>query len=148
LIALVALFLVAFAVVSALLARIWSGDGAEQSAVTELVKDEARGDAAAVIKAVKGCAGNAVCRARATANAATLKRPGHVSVLQYTPSTGFSLGSTLGTARIAWEVVDETRPIVQCVRVRRAGDVFSGITIELLNVSKRISSDADCPTRF
>jgi hypothetical protein len=32
--------------------------------------------------------------------------------------------------------------------VRRAGNAISGITIELLELSRRIKSDADCPGRF
>jgi hypothetical protein len=148
LIAAIVAALVVFGVVSALLARIWSGDGAEQSAVTALISDEARGDAAAMIADIRGCSASTACRARATYDAATLKHPGHVSVIDYGASTGFSLTSTMGTARVAWEIVDETKPVVQCVRVRRAGNVFSGITIELLKISKRINSGADCPARY
>jgi hypothetical protein len=39
-------------------------------------------------------------------------------------------------------------PIVQCVRVRRAGNVFSGLRVELLVLTRRIKTDADCPARF
>jgi hypothetical protein len=148
LIALIALAIVVFFVVSTVLARVWSGDGAEQSAVTLLLRDEARGDSAGMVRAITGCSASPACQAQAAADAAALKRPGHVSILQYTPSTGFSLGSTLGTARVAWEVVNETKPIVQCVRIRRAGNAFSGITIELLKISERIAADGDCPARF
>jgi hypothetical protein len=148
LIALIASIAVVFLLVSAVLARVWSGDGAEQSAVTALLHDEARGDAAAMIAAIQGCANSPACRARARYDAGALDRPGSVSILQYVPSTGFSLGGTLGTARVAWEIVDETRPIVQCVRVRRAGNALSGIKIELLAITTRLRTDADCPLRF
>jgi hypothetical protein len=149
LLALIALGFVVFAVVSALLARIWSSDSAEQSAVTALLSDEARGDSQALISAIKGCAASPACRARAATDASALRRPGHVSIIEYTPSTGFSLSSTLGTARVVWEVVDETKPITQCVLVRRAGNALSGITIELLKVSLRLKrSDADCPAHY
>jgi uncharacterized ParB-like nuclease family protein len=147
-IALLVTVVILFLAVSAVLARVWSGDGAEQSAVTALVADEARGDAAAMIAAMTGCTGDPTCRARVAADAATLKRAGPVSVLQYQASTGFSLTSTRGAARIAWEVVDKTRPIVQCVRVRRAGNALSGIHIELLEISARLNSSAGCPKRF
>lgn len=148
LIALIVACVALFLVISALLARVFTADGAEQSAVTALLRAEARGDAAAMVKAIESCSTSAACRARAAQDAAALKRPGHVSILQYRQSTGFSLGSTVGTARVAWEVLDETKPIVQCVRVRRAGDVLSGITIELLEISPRLRADADCPGRF
>jgi hypothetical protein len=147
LIALVVACVAVFLAISAVLARVFSADGAEQSAVTALLREEARGDAPAMAKAIKGCSASAACEARVARDAADLKRPGHVSILQYTQSTGFSLGSTVGTARVAWEVVDETKPIVQCVRVRRAGNALSGITIELLEISLRIRGDADCPGR-
>jgi hypothetical protein len=116
--------------------------------VTALIAAEARGDASAMIATMHGCAPNPACRARAAADAATLKRPGTVSVLQYQSSTGFSLGTTLGAARIAWEVVDETKPIVQCVRVKRAGNALSGIHIELLEISVRLTSTVNCPKTF
>jgi hypothetical protein len=148
LIALIAAGVILFLAVSALLARVWTGDGAEQSAVTTLIKAEARGDAPAMIAAMHDCAPHPSCRSRAAADAAALKRPGTVSVLQYQSSTGFSLTSTLGAARIAWEVVDETKPIVQCVRVKRAGNALSGIHIELLRISVRLKSTANCPKRF
>lgn len=137
-----------FLAVSALLARVWSGDGAEQSAVTTLIQEEARGDAQAMIATMHDCAPSAACRERASEDAIDLKRAGSVSVLQYQSSTGFSLASTLGTARIAWEVVDETKPIVQCVRVRRAGNALTGIHIELLEISVRLKSSANCPKHF
>jgi hypothetical protein len=148
LIALIVLCVVVFLLVSGLLARAFSGDSAEQSAVTALVRDEARGNAAAMIATIKGCSASPACRERARYNAAKLKHPGNVSVIDYNASTGFSLGSTLGTARVAWEIVTETKPVVQCVRVRRAGNILSGITVELLKISKRINSGADCPARY
>lgn len=147
-IALLVVVVILFLVVSAMLARVWSGDGAEQSAVAALLKDEARGDATAMIAAMTGCSSDPGCRARAAANASALKRAGAVSVLQYQASTAFSLTSTLGDARVAWEVVDETKPIVQCVRVRRAGNALSGIHIELLEISARLKSSGSCPKRL
>jgi hypothetical protein len=148
LIALIAVGVVLVLFVSAVLARVWSGDGAEQSAVTALLRAEARGDAAAMISDIQGCASSPACTARVRYDAATLKRPGSFSILQYTPSTGFSLTGTLGSARIAWEVVDETKPITQCVRVRRAGNALSGIRIELLAITRRLSAAGSCPARY
>lgn len=148
LIALILVCVALFLVISAVLARVWSGDSAEQSAVTALVRDEARGNAAAMIASIKGCASSSACRTRVQYDAATLKRPGHVSVIDYSSSTGFSLGSTLGTARVAWVIVSRSTPVVQCVRVRRAGNAITGLKIELLEISTRISSDSDCPAHY
>jgi hypothetical protein len=146
-IALIAIVLVPFLAVSVLLARVFSADGAERSAITSLVEAEARGDSAAVIAALERCGAGGQCRALALSLAAALKRPGHVTILQIEPSSGFSLGSTLGTARVAWRAGSQL-PVVQCVRVRRAGDALSGLHIELLTVSPQIRSDAGCPARF
>ena len=54
LVALIALGIVVFVVVSALLARAFSVDGAEQSAITSVLQAEARGDAAGVVGADQG----------------------------------------------------------------------------------------------
>lgn len=138
---------VLFLVLSALLTRALSVGGAEDSAITELVRAEARGDRAAVVSAIAGCQTDAACQARATGVTATLRRPGDVSIIEITRSSGFALGSTLGTARVAW-LAGGSLPRVQCVRVRHTGNVLTGFAVRLLKVSARIRSDADCPSRF
>jgi hypothetical protein len=144
---LVPIAVIVFLGVSALLARAWTADGAESSAITDLVKAEARGDTPVLIAAIHDCRSHPACRARAAANATKLRRAGSVSIIQLQPSTGFTLTSTLGTARVAWEV-GSSLPIVQCVRVRRAGNVFKGLRVELLQVSTRITTNAACPAHF
>jgi hypothetical protein len=139
---------IVFLVLSALLARVLSANSAEQSAITSLVKDQARGDANAVIADIAGCRISPACRARATYNTATLRHPGAVSIIQIQPSTSFSIAGTLGTARVAWNVTGRPHPIVQCVRVRRTGNAISGLRVHLLIVSRRITSDKPCPARF
>lgn len=136
-----------FVFISGVLARAFSIDGAERSAITGLVQAEARGDQNGVLARIQGCNVSVQCRARVSQDVIALAHPGAVSILQLEPSAGFSLTSTLGTARVAWNV-ESSLPIVQCVRVRRAGNVFSGLRVELLSLSARIKSDSDCPTRF
>ena len=70
-----------------------------------------------------------------------------LSIIQLQPSTSFSLGGTEGTARVAWNA-GGSLPIVQCVKVRRAGNPISGLSVQLLVVSKRIASDAACPAHY
>jgi hypothetical protein len=147
LIGLILLGLALFVVISALLARVLSIDGAEQAAITSLVQAEARGDARAVIAQIKGCSRSAACSQRAAKDALKLTRPGKVVLLELNQSAGFSLTSTLGTARVAWRA-GSALPVVQCVRVRRAGNVLSGLHVELLDVSRRIKTDADCPANY
>ena len=139
--------LVLFLVISALLARAFSVGGAEDSALTDLVTAEAHGNTHAVMSEIDGCAASVACRDRAIQVSAALKRPGAISIIQITESAGFSLGSTLGTARVAW-LVGGSLPRVQCVRVRHAGNVLDGFTVHLLKVSVRIPSSHDCPSRF
>jgi hypothetical protein len=136
-----------FLVISALLARVFSANSAEQSAITALVQSEARGNVDEIVGDITGCQADAACRQRATTNAAALQHAGSVSIIQLQPSTSFSLGGTEGTARVAWNV-GSSLPIVQCVKVRRAGNPISGLKVELLEVSRRIPSDAACPARY
>jgi len=137
-----------FLVVSALLARVLSLDGAERAAITALVGDEAGGNDSAALSAIAGCQRSPPCHARVAAVVAALAHPGTVSIIQIQPSAGFSLSGTVGTARVAWRV-GFSLPIVQCVRVRRAGDAISGFAIELLAISARIEpSDRACPARL
>lgn len=138
---------VVFVLISGLLARAFSIDGAEQAAITQLVQDEARGDSAAMTKLIRHCAQSASCRSRALADAAALRRSGKVSILELNPSAGFSLASTLGVARVAWKA-GSALPVTQCVRVRHAGNVISGLSIQLLEISRRIGTGADCPSQF
>jgi hypothetical protein len=136
-----------FLIISGLLARAFSANSAEQDAITSLVTAEARGDVNAVLDDILGCRTTASCRQRAATNAARLKHPGTVSIAQLTPSTSFSLAGEEGTARVAW-IVGGSKPITQCVRVRRTGNVLSGLRVELLSVTPRLKTDADCPRQF
>lgn len=144
---LISIAVLAFLVLSALLARAFSAEGAESSALSGLVSAQARGDRSGMLARIQDCRTSSACQARVARVASTLRRSGTVSILQIQLSTGFSLGGTVGTARIAWRT-GSSLPIVQCVRVRRAGSVVSGIHIELLELSLRIKSDQDCPPRF
>ncbi|MGZ4175148.1 MAG: hypothetical protein ACXVUX_02875 [Solirubrobacteraceae bacterium] len=138
---------VLFLVLSAMLARAFNVGDAENAAITSLVQAEARGDTAEVISLITGCRASAACRARAALNTAALRHPGKVGIAEINPSSSFSITSSQGTARVAW-VAGDSRPRVQCLRVRHAGSVLEGFTIELLTISRRIASDADCPSRF
>jgi hypothetical protein len=133
--------------VGAVLARVWSADGAETAAIAGLVQAEAAGDPDAMLQRIHGCRANASCRARVAQDIAALRRPGPVAILELRASTGFSLSGTLGTARVAWKVASSL-PIVQCIQVRRAGDALRGLRVQLLAISLRIKSDADCPAHF
>ncbi len=146
-IAAIAAGIVVFLAIATLLTRAFNVGDAEDAAISNLVQAEAHGDTAQVISLITGCRASAACRARAAANTAALRHPGAVSIAEINPSSTFSVASTEGTARVAW-VAGKSLPRVQCLRVRHAGNVVQGFTIELLVVSRRIPSDADCPSRF
>jgi hypothetical protein len=139
----VVLGVLVFLAISLMLARAFNAESTERTAVTDLVRAEARGDLRGATSQLTGCAANPACRTRIAANVAALHRGGTVQVLQLEASTGFSLGSTLGNARIAFRI-GTSLPAVQCVRVRRAGNVVSGLRVELLSVSRPLKGDAAC----
>jgi hypothetical protein len=143
----IALGVIVFLLISAVLARVLSIDGSERTAITLLIKDEAAGNRAAMLARIRGCGSSASCRARVTYDASSLRRPGAVSILQLAPSAGFSLTSTVGTARVAW-IAGSSLPVVQCVRVRRGGNALTGFDVELLVLSRRIASGSNCPKRY
>jgi hypothetical protein len=143
----VALGVLLFVLISAGLARVFGANGSEQSAITSLVRAEAAGDQHAMLTRIQGCTQSALCRTRVAQNATRLKRPGRVSIIQLEPSTSFSLGGMVGTARVAWSAASSL-PIVQCVRVRRSGNVFAGLKVQLLEISVRIKSDTACPAHY
>lgn len=146
LILLIAVCLVVFLAVSAILARVFSIDGAERSAITGLIQAEAKGDQAGMIKQLYHC-GDPACRQRAAYDAGKLKLPGSVSIILINPSAGFSLTGTIGTARVAWNA-GNSLPVVQCVKVQRAGNALSGLRVRLLEIGKRIKSDTACPAKY
>jgi hypothetical protein len=133
--------------VSALLARVFSAEGAERSAITALITSEAAGKTDAMLQQIDGCPASRPCRARVAHDAATLKRPGAVKIILQQSSAGFSLVSTLGVSRVAWNAGDSL-PVVQCVKVRRAGNVVSGLHVQLLAITAKLNGSSGCPPRF
>jgi hypothetical protein len=143
-----ALAILVFLGISVLLARAWNAEGTERSDITSLVRAEAGGHGQAAVAAVRKCGAAPSCRSRLTTLSQGLRRPGRVEILQLQPSTGFSLTGSLGVARVAWNTTQRPRPVVQCVQVRRAGNVLTGLDVQLLALSAPIKNDADCPRRL
>ena len=131
-----------FAGLSILLARGLTGSGAERADVLELVKAQARGDAAAVLDRLPACRREPACEQTTRERVARLRRDGRVQILTYTPSARLALTRKVGTGRVAWRAGDGL-PVVQCVRVRREGPLTGG-GVELLSVSGPIESEASC----
>jgi hypothetical protein len=142
---LVALSLLAFVAVSLGLARVLTANGAERTAIVALLEAQARGDADAVVARIDRCARRPACVERARANAARLRSSGALELVRLDPSTSFSLGGTDGVARVVWRTPSRTT-VVQCVDVRRGGDVVRGLAIELRALSRPIDRESSCPS--
>lgn len=142
LVTLIAVGAIVFLAISFLLARYLSTENRERDAVYALLRDQARGDARAMLERLDGC--DARCRANVEANARRLKRAGEVKILAYSSSTSYALGHAEGPTRVAWTIVNRQLPVVQCVQVERTGNVLAGATINLLRLSVPIDRQGTC----
>ncbi len=142
-IALIALGVLLFLLISGVLARFLSTENVERDADEALIQAEVSGDAQRVIAQLSGCRRSASCTATARANASWLRRSGNPKILTLTSPTAYALSGAEGRTRLAWAVVGG-RPVVQCVRVRRTGNFLTGITVRLVGVSAPINNEADC----
>lgn len=139
------LVVVAFVAISAVLARVLSANGAERTAIAELLEAQARGDAAEMVRRIDGCAEQPDCRAVAERNAGRLRSEGELDLVRLDPSTSFSFGGgATDTARVVWRTPSRTT-VVQCVEVRRGGDVLSGLHVDVVALSRPIERETSCP---
>jgi hypothetical protein len=139
---LIAVGVVAFLAISFVLARYLTTENRERDAVYALLRDQARGDARAMLARLDGC--DARCRAAVELDARRLKRPGDVKILAYDSSTAYALGGASGPTRVAWTIVNRQLPVVQCVEVARKGNVLTGRTISLRRLSVPIDRQGTC----
>jgi hypothetical protein len=128
--------------ISALLARGLTGPGNERSRVLDLLRAQARGDAAAVIAMLPACRAQPACAEVTRDRVASLQRPGDVEILRYTPSVQIALTRQVGIGRVVWRA-GTSLPVVQCVRVRRDGPL-TGADVELLAISAPIGGEESC----
>ena len=139
-----ALVAVVFLALSVLVARWLTAESVERDTVYRLLQAQARGDAAAMLAELNGCAAVRRCRADVERNARRLKRRGEVKILAYDSETAYALGEASGPTRVAWTIIGRQLPVVQCVQVQREGSVLSGRTINLRRLSRPISRQASC----
>jgi hypothetical protein len=130
---------------SVVLARFLSVENAERDADLALVQAEVKGNASAMLDRLSGCRRSAACVASVKANVsnARLRRAGAVKILQVESPTAYSLSGATGKTRLAWTVIG-TLPVVQCVEVRRTGNVLTGIHIALIGLSAPIPGEGKC----
>jgi hypothetical protein len=134
-----------FLAVSAGLARFLTTDNLEREKDVALIKAEARGDLASMIRQLRGCARDPACVATQRENAANprLRRAGEVKILSLSSATANSPTGATGRTRLAWTVIGGL-PVVQCIDVRRTGNALSGVHVELLSLSRPIDNEGDC----
>jgi hypothetical protein len=139
---------VLFLGISGLLARFLSAENVERDDDLALVQAEARGDVASMLAQLSGCRASPSCVAgvRAEASDPRLRRAGAVKILQLESKTAYSLFGATGKTRLAWTVIGKL-PIVQCVDVRRTGNFFSGIDVQLVALSPPIGNEGICSKR-
>ena len=138
--------MVVFVVVSAGLARVLAAASAERHAVVEIVKAQAGGDSPAVVARIEGCSARPGCRRMVMANVVRVRANGEVRVLRLDPPAALAVDTRVGTARIAWRAGNEL-PVVQCVTLRRRGDVLHGFRVAVLALSPPIGRERSCPNR-
>jgi hypothetical protein len=134
-----------FLLISGVLARFLSTENLERDADLALIEAQARGDAGAMLRRLDGCSRRPACVATVRANAANprLRRAGAVKILSLESATAYSLTGSSGRTRLAWTVIG-TLPVVQCVDVRRGGNLLTGISVKLLALSAPIQNEAGC----
>ena len=129
--------------ISLLLARALVGTGGERSAVLQILRAEAAGNADDVLDRMPRCARNPTCATVTRQRTAKLERPGRVEILNYTPSTQAAFIDVTGTARVAWRTQNRRFPVVQCVVVKRQGPLTGG-KVDVISISNPVGLEADC----
>jgi hypothetical protein len=141
--ALIALGVVALLGISFLVARWLNNDTVERGKVTKLLEEQIRGDAGAMLRRLQDC-DDPGCVAVVRRNAARLRGRGELKIALYQSQTAHALASRTRFTRVVWFTPGRLTT-VQCVLVRRAGNVFAGTTVSLMRVTAPIGRESSCP---
>jgi hypothetical protein len=130
-----------FVVVALGLARVLTQENDERDHLEQLVTREARGDADGVLALLRAC--DPACAAKVRAFVPRVSGAGAADpkIVRLDSDTAYSLGTSEGWSRVVWVRTPESRPVVQCVRVRREGGPFAGRTITLLRVTAPLADN-------
>jgi hypothetical protein len=139
----IVLVLVVFLAFSALLARFLSTENIERDDVLAVLQAETAGNEHALFSRLSGCRVVPDCVSDVKANATKLRRRGAIKIVSLTSSTAYTLTGATGLTRVAWVVIGDL-PVVQCVRVKRTGSFFTGVSVSLLALSKPIPNEGNC----
>ncbi len=141
---LIAVAVIAFLGICVLVARWLNNDTVERGEVTSLLREQARGDAGAMLRRLDGC-DDPACTAIVRRNAERLRGPGTLKIAYYVSGTAHAVSSKTRFTRVVWFTPGRLTT-VQCVLVRREGNVFAGTTVSLLRVTAPIGREASCPS--
>jgi hypothetical protein len=130
---------------SFVVARWINNDTVERARVVELLRAQMRGDAAEMLRRLEDC--DTACRAVVRDNASRLRRDAELKVALYQSRTAHALRSRTKFTRVVWfPAGSEAQTTVQCVLVRRTGNLFAGMTVSLLRVTAPIGRESSCPS--
>jgi hypothetical protein len=135
---------VAFLGISLVIARWLNNDTVERAKVTQLLEAQIQGDAGEMLRHLEDC-DDPGCVATVRRNAQRLRAEGELKIALYQSQTAHALGSRTRFTRVVW-FTPERLTTVQCVLVRRKGNVFAGTTVSLLRVTAPIGREASCPS--
>ena len=113
----------------------------ERDAVLGVLQREAAGDAPGVLGRLHGC--DAACAAKVRAFLPRVTGPGSVKIARLDSGTAYTFGTATGTTRVVWVHGVNSRPIVQCVVVRRHGGPLTGRSVSLLRLSAPLADNED-----
>jgi hypothetical protein len=139
---LIAAATVVFLAISFVTARWLNTDSVERSAVVELLRAQARGDADAMLRRLR-CR-DASCVATVRENARRLRGRGELRIALYQSGTAHALASKTKPTRVVWFTPGRLTT-VQCVLVRRSGAAYAGTSVSLLRLSAPIGRQSSCP---
>jgi hypothetical protein len=122
-------------------ARFLTIENRERDAIFTLLEREAAGDERGVLAALDGC--DAACAAKVRAFLPKVTGPGAVKIARLDSGTSYSLGTSTGTSRVVWVHGVDSRPIVQCVTVKRQGGPLTGRSVSLLALSAPLADNED-----
>jgi hypothetical protein len=141
---LIAVAVIAFLGICVLVARWLNDDTVERGAITKLLQEQAHGDAGAMLRRLQGC-DDPGCTAIVRSNAERLRGRGKLKIAFYVSGTAHAVSSKTKFTRVVWFTPGRLTT-VQCVLVRRKGNVFAGTTVSLLRVTAPIGREASCPS--
>lgn len=140
--ALIAVGIIVFLGISLLVARWLNTDSVERGRVVELLRAQAHGNAAAMLRRMR-CP-DAACVRLVREDARRLRARGELKIVLYQSGTAHALTSRTEPARVVW-ITPGRLTTVQCVLVRRKGSAIAGASVTLLRVSAPIGRESSCP---